>query len=109
MQSPEHHQMKFALKTMLKEARADEVHLVLSCVASTTSLQKAAERFAEVGASSMILTKLDEASGLGTLLPFLRTSGLPLSYVTHGQNVPHDIATADRRKLARAVLKLEST
>ena len=93
---------------MLNEARADEVHLVLSCVASATSLQRAAERFAEVGANSMILTKLDEAAGLGLLLPFLRTSRLPLSYVTHGQNVPHDIAAADRRKLARAVVSLES-
>ena len=97
-----------ALKTMLNEARADEVHLVLSCVASATSLQRAAERFAEVGANSMILTKLDEAAGLGLLLPFLRTSRLPLSYVTHGQNVPHDIAATDRRKLARAVVSLES-
>ena len=95
------------LKSMLAEARADEVHLVLSSVASTASMKKSAERFAEVGATAVILTKLDEATGLGNLLPLLRSCRLPLSYVTNGQNVPHDIAAADRRKLARIVLGME--
>ena len=59
------------LKSMLAEAQADEVHLVLSVVASAASLQKTAERFAEVGATGLILTKLDEACGLGNLLPWI--------------------------------------
>ena len=95
------------LRSMLAEARADEVHLVLSSVASTASMKKSAERFAEVGATAVILTKLDEATGLGNLLPLLRSCRLPLSYVTNGQNVPDDIAAADRRKLARVVLGME--
>jgi flagellar biosynthesis protein FlhF len=96
------------LKTMLAEAQADEVHLVLSCVASTASLRKSAERFAEVGATALVLTKLDEATGLGNLLPLVRSCRLPLSYVTNGQNVPDDIAASDRRKLARIVLGMEA-
>jgi flagellar biosynthesis protein FlhF len=89
---------------MLNEARADEVHVVLSGVASTASMKQAADRFAEIGASSMLLTKLDETAGLGNILPVLRSSKLPISYITNGQNVPEDIASADRRKLARAML-----
>ena len=54
----------------LAEARADEVHLVLSSVASAASLISTAERFAPAGATALILTKLDEASGLGHLLPW---------------------------------------
>jgi flagellar biosynthesis protein FlhF len=96
------------LKSMLSEAQADEVHLVLSSVASTASMKKAAERFAEVGARSLVMTKIDEATGLGNLLPLLRSCRLPLSYVTDGQNVPDDIAGADRRKLARMVLGMET-
>ncbi|HUG68406.1 MAG TPA: flagellar biosynthesis protein FlhF [Pirellulaceae bacterium] len=92
------------LKTMLNEAHADEVHVVLSAVASTASMKQAAERFAEMGATSMLLTKLDETTGLGNILPVLRNSNLSLSYITNGQDVPGDITSADRRKLARAML-----
>lgn len=92
------------LKTMLVEAQADEAHLVLSSVASATSLQRTAERFIEAGATSLLLTKLDEATGFGSLLPLLRHCQLPLSYLTNGQNVPDDIAAADRQKLAKLII-----
>jgi flagellar biosynthesis protein FlhF len=95
------------LKSMLAEAGADEVFLVISSVASIASMKKNAERFARVGATALVLTKLDEATGLGNLLPLLRSCKLPLSYVTNGQNVPDDIEPADRRKLARIVLGME--
>ena len=62
------------------------------------------ERFAPVGANRLILTKLDEAQCLGTLLPLLRTSRLPLSYLTVGQNVPDDIEVADPVRLAQQIL-----
>ena len=93
---------------MLSEARADEVHLVLSSVSSMQSLQRIAERFDRVGVTSLILTKLDEATGLGNLVQLLRRCRLPLSYVTNGQNVPDDIAAADPRVLARNVLGMEA-
>ncbi|MEQ8791412.1 MAG: flagellar biosynthesis protein FlhF [Pirellulaceae bacterium] len=92
------------LKSMLAEARADEVHLVLSAVAGENALQRTAEKFQQVGVTALMLTKLDEATGLGALLPLMRGSRLPLSYVTNGQNVPDDIAAADRRELARVVM-----
>jgi flagellar biosynthesis protein FlhF len=97
------------LKTFLTEADADEVHLVLSSVAGERGLRQAAERFAAVGITSLILTKLDEASGLGTLWPLLRSSKLPLSYLTNGQNVPDDIEIAAAHRVARLILGTEST
>ncbi len=95
------------LKSMLAEAGPDEVHLVLSSVASGASLAKTAERFAAVGTTSLVLTKLDEAASLGNVLPLVRASRLPLSYLTHGQNVPDDIAAAEAGRLARMILGLE--
>ena len=92
---------------MLAEAQADEVHLVLSSVSSAAAMRKTAERFAEVGVTSLVLTKLDEATGLGNLLPALRSCHFPISYVTNGQNVPDDIAAADRRRLARSILGMD--
>lgn len=94
------------LQGLLEESQVDEVHLVLSAVASSASMKTAASLFAPVGISALLLTKLDEATGLGGILPLLRSSGLPLSYVTHGQSVPQDISAADRRQLARALMGL---
>ena len=53
------------LKTMLAEASPDEVHLVLSSVANPATLKQAAERFIDVGANRLLMTKLDEAAGIG--------------------------------------------
>jgi flagellar biosynthesis protein FlhF len=96
------------LKAFISEASADEVHLVLSSVAASRTLQQIAERFATVGTSALILTKLDEANGLGNLLPVLRLSRAPVSYLTNGQNVPDDIEIADSSRLARLILGLEN-
>ena len=92
------------LKTLLTEANADEVHLVLSATAGASSLVRTAQQFAAAGTTALLLTKLDEVDGLGNLPPLLRSSRLPISYVTHGQNVPDDIEAAASRRLARAVL-----
>lgn len=94
------------LRAMLAEAQPDEVQLVLSTVASGESLVRTVEQFAPVGVTALMLTKLDEAHGLGQLLPLAASSSLPISYVTHGQNVPDDIAPADRRHLAQAIVEL---
>ena len=96
------------LKSMLAEAQADEVHLVLSSISSGSTLTRTVQRFAGVGTTALMLTKLDEATGMGNLLPLVRSCRLPLSYVTNGQNVPDDIEPADRRRLARIVLGMEA-
>jgi flagellar biosynthesis protein FlhF len=95
------------LKSMLTEAKPDEVHLVLSSTAGAKALTGAAERFAEVGTTALLLTKLDEATGLGHLIGLARQCRLPVSYVTDGQNVPDDIQTAEPRQLARLMLGIE--
>jgi flagellar biosynthesis protein FlhF len=95
------------LKAFLAEAGADEVHLVLSSVAGARTLEQTAERFAAVSTTSLIFTKLDEATGFGNLLPVLRSCRLPLSYLTNGQNVPDDIESARVDRVARLILGME--
>jgi flagellar biosynthesis protein FlhF len=92
------------LADFLAEAQPDEVHLVLSAVAGERSLRAAVERFALVRADRLILTKLDEADGLGGVLAVLGQADRPVSYLTTGQAVPDDIEPADRRRLARLIL-----
>jgi flagellar biosynthesis protein FlhF len=95
------------LKSMLGEAEPDDVYLVLSSTSGAKSLVAAAERFADVGTTALLLTKLDEASSLGHLVSLVRGSRLPISYVTDGQNVPDDIQVAERGQLAKLLLGRE--
>ncbi len=95
------------LKSMLAEANPDEVHLVLSAIGSARSLASTAQRFATVGTTALLVTKLDEAAGLGNLLSVTRGSRLPVSYLTDGQNVPDDIQVAKKETLAHKMLSAE--
>jgi flagellar biosynthesis protein FlhF len=92
------------LADFLAEARPDEIHLVLSAVAGERSLRAAVERFSMVHADRLILTKLDEADGLGGVLAVLGQADRPVSYLTTGQAVPDDIEPADRARMARLIL-----
>jgi flagellar biosynthesis protein FlhF len=95
------------LSEFLQQARPDEVYLVLSAVAGQASLRAALERFSTVQVDRLILTKLDEAESLGGVLAALGLTSRPVSYLTTGQAVPDDIEPADRRRLARLILKQE--
>ncbi|HEX4414356.1 MAG TPA: flagellar biosynthesis protein FlhF [Lacipirellulaceae bacterium] len=92
------------LKSMLSEAEADEVHLVLSSAAGAKSLVSTAQKFADVGTTSIVLTKLDEAHSLGHLVSLVRNCPLAVSYLTDGQNVPDDIQVAKREEMAERLL-----
>lgn len=96
------------LAEFLAETPPDEVHLVLSAVAGERSLRAAVERFSVVRADRLILTKLDEADGLGGILAVLGQANRPVSYLTTGQAVPDDIEPADRARLARLILGHEA-
>ncbi len=96
------------LADFMAQARPDEVHLVLSAGATERTLKPAVERFALVRADRLILTKLDEAEGLGAILGVLGQANRPVSYLTTGQAVPDDIEPADRKRLARLILGLEA-
>jgi flagellar biosynthesis protein FlhF len=95
------------LRAVLAEAEPDDVLLVLSTTAGKKSLMMTADRFAEVGTTGLLFTKLDEATSLGHLVSLSRSCPLPVSYVTDGQNVPDDIQIAERRKLAYLMLGIE--
>ncbi len=92
------------LKMMLQESNPSEVHLVLSATSSPQSLLRTITQFQGVGTTALLLTKLDESTGLGNLLPVMQQCHLPWSYLTNGQNVPDDILTAQPQKLADWIL-----
>jgi flagellar biosynthesis protein FlhF len=92
------------LRSYLQAAQADEVHLVASLTAGLSNLMVTVERFSRVGPTALLLTKLDEAAGPGAVVSAAGTSGLPLSYITTGQDVPDDIEIANAERIAHRVL-----
>jgi len=93
------------LRAFLTAADADEVHLVVSATASRRTLLTTLNRFATMAPNRTILSKLDEAETLGTILSFPSIGAAPLAYTTMGQDVPDDIEPADPWKLAQRVLR----
>lgn len=85
-------------------AGPDETHLVLSTTVGDNVLRKTAERFKALGPDRCILTKLDEAVTTGPIAGLCDRIGLPLSFVTVGQEVPDDLEPARVDRLARCVL-----
>lgn len=84
--------------------------LVMAANAHASSLDEAVRAYLPVKPHACILTKLDEAPSLGGALSVLIRHRLALDYVTDGQRVPEDIATADARVLVcRAAQVLKGT
>ena len=96
------------LAQILESARPHETHLVLSSTASQKVLLDTAERFACIATDRIIFTKLDEAVSCGVLLNVARRVGKRVSYVTTGQEVPHQIEAGSSDRLASLVMGDES-
>ncbi|MBO6514669.1 MAG: hypothetical protein JJ974_11955, partial [Phycisphaerales bacterium] len=92
------------LGSLIESAQPDETHLVLSSTVGENVLRKTADRFRDLGPDRCILTKIDEAVTTGMIAGISDRIGLPLSFVTIGQEVPDDILPARADRLARAVL-----
>jgi len=92
------------LAEFVRAAQPDETHLVLSAAADQQVMVKAAERFAPLAPDRLIVSKLDEALDFGRLVNVVQAAGLPLSYVTTGQEVPDHIELASAERFARLIL-----
>jgi flagellar biosynthesis protein FlhF len=93
---------------VLTALRPDETYLVLPGSASARTLEESSDAFAPVGATHVVLSKLDESEGLGALIGAVRRGGAPASWFTTGQEVPDDIEHADAHAFARRLLHSES-
>lgn len=88
----------------LEAATPDITYLVQSANVSEKTFAEVLERFTPLEPNALILTKLDEAAGLGGIISVLRRQKLPLAYCTTGQKIPDDIETARAERLAELVL-----
>ena len=96
-------QMK-ELAGLVQAGAVEEVHLVLPAPTNSRDAMDVVRCFSGVGIDRLIFTKLDETTSFGTIANVAVKASLPISYVTHGQDVPEDIAVADAGKIAELIV-----
>lgn len=102
--SQNNHQQIVELKSFIKSAEPDEVHLVLSTTSHYKNTMDIIEKFGTISIDKILFTKLDEAVNFGLILNVFSKVKAAMSYVTTGQSVPDDIEPANQKKLADLVL-----
>jgi flagellar biosynthesis GTPase FlhF len=79
-----------------------EVQLVLSAALRPRIAQRSLEQFSVLRPAKLLLTHLDEVEGPGVALELAMRSGLPLSYLAGGQQIPEDLEEASQERLLQS-------
>lgn len=91
-------------KAFLNAAEPTETHLVLAAPSGLGYLFQAAESFCELEANRLIITKVDEMPRWGAIVSLTQRTGLPVSFITDGQEVPRNIRPANAGEIALQIL-----
>ncbi len=98
-----HKEMWRELQGLLHCLAPDEIHLVLSAPTRMRELWHLYGLYRDLGAGSVIFTKLDECLSLGCLYNLSRRADAPLSYLCNGQVIPDHIMLARTDTIADAI------
>ncbi len=79
--------------------------LLLNATANAATLDEVIAAYAQGGILGCIVTKIDEAAGLATVVDSAIRHGLGLHYVTNGQRVPEDLHLPNRSYLLHRALQ----
>jgi flagellar biosynthesis protein FlhF len=77
------------------------------CVSANTKkndLKDIFKAFAKINFDSVIITKVDESSYIGSVIDVADKFKKPISYYTNGQEVPNDISVADPNKIVDMII-----
>ncbi len=81
-----------------------DVHLVLTATTKTADLIAAADRYAIFRPSKLVFTRCDETESFGQIIDLCFHTGLPVSFLGTGQQIPEDFEPAENSRLTRMVL-----
>jgi flagellar biosynthesis protein FlhF len=84
------------LASWLSDIDDIETQLVLSATTKKEDLKYIIEAYAALGATGLILTKLDETRAYASLCQQIAGVEIPISYVATGQKVPEDFYVASK-------------
>lgn len=81
--------------------------LVLSLTSKTKDMDMIYNQFEKLPLSSLIFTKSDETSDIHAMYRMVKESGLPVAWLTDGQEVPDDLVAGEPEHLTRKMLEKE--
>jgi flagellar biosynthesis protein FlhF len=84
-----------------------DTQLVLPATLKSADLLAAAERYRVFKPSRLIFTHIDETATFGPILNVVVKTGLPVSFLASGQQIPEDLEPVSKRTLAALILKQE--
>ncbi len=93
------------IKAFLEVVKGVNIYLVISAATKVNDTTRIINDFKVIPYSQLIISKLDETESPGTLLNAAYLTGLPIAYITNGQNVPDDIEIASPESLVNCIMK----
>ena len=97
------------LKVALASTPGVERHLVLPAIMQLRDQRRVLARLAPLTPTHLAFTQLDEAMVHGAMYSLAVSTGLPISYVCNGQQIPEDIAEPDAAAVRRMILPRQAT
>jgi flagellar biosynthesis protein FlhF len=93
-----------AFANQIAAFRGARVHLVLNAAYETNTLLNQLRAFSVLPISDIIFTHLDEEQRWGKMLNFCFGIKMPIAYLSSGQNVPGELASATVEKIVSRVI-----
>jgi len=90
---------------MLRSVEGISLYLTLSACTGPREMAAAAERYRALNPERLIITKVDEAIGPGSLLSASVRIGRPIVAVSDGQRVPEDIHALSSPELVELICR----
>ncbi|WP_047375355.1 flagellar biosynthesis protein FlhF [Exiguobacterium sp. ZOR0005] len=81
--------------------------LVLSLTSKLKDMEMIYSQFEQLPLGSLIFTKADETSDIHAMYKLVHDSGLPVAWLTDGQEVPDDLVEGTPERLTRKMLQKE--
>jgi len=93
------------LKAFLDVLDSVDIYLVINATTRKRDMIRILNDYKMIAYSQMIITKIDETVAPGSIINAAYYTGLPIAYITNGQDVPDDIEVANPRLLAGYVMR----
>lgn len=92
------------LNELLAPAKPTEIYLVVSAGSSPSVQMDVVKSFSVLSPNRLVISKIDESDLLGCIVSLPVATGLPISCITNGQNVPDDLEMGESDLLADLVI-----
>jgi flagellar biosynthesis protein FlhF len=93
------------LRTFLDVLNFADIYLVINATTQKKDMMHILNDYKIIAYTQLIITKIDETVAPGSIINAAYFTGLPIAYITNGQNVPDDIEVSSPKLLASYVMR----